>query len=198
MQEDRAAVGGSAPGWQGFREGPELHSAVLAARHQEALLQPEANLGEREMPAEARPALWAAHRSSGPSEFGPDQRDGLSRKVNCCVTPRLQDHLLAPPALCAVRSSPSNGTLGPRQHPLHQGVCSVSFSFSDATPAFSYAASKPRLRNPHNGIWGCPQPHPSFHIPGREAHRAGPKPPIPPPPRRRAWACASGTPWTQP
>ena len=85
LQEDRAALVACALGQQGFREGPELHSAVLAARHQERLLQPAAGFRGRETPAEPWPALPAEpHRSGLPDLRRPGS---LPHDWNCYVPP---------------------------------------------------------------------------------------------------------------
>lgn len=84
LQEDRAALGAGALGQQGFREGPELHSAVLAARHQEGLLQPVAGFSGGETPAEPWPALLAEPHSSG---LGPARKDCPTTRTTACPPP---------------------------------------------------------------------------------------------------------------
>lgn len=86
LEKNRAAVWGRALGQQGFRDGPQLHSAVLAARHQEGLLQPEARCGGGETPAEPQPDQSARSSYLGLQDHGPDQID-CSRKQTAAVTP---------------------------------------------------------------------------------------------------------------
>lgn len=82
LQEDRATLGACALGQQGFREGPELHSAVLAARHQERLLQPAAGFRGGETPAQP------CNRAPWLRPARPQARTGsLPHDWNCYVAP---------------------------------------------------------------------------------------------------------------